>query len=142
MYGFDPHWNQLGLYIIPSEGHYLSYFLKRSWGNYLFFPHSDVDRMFPFILASGGIYKVFDHTIPFPGTNKLLFDKFGAPTVGTGLEHHVDFLVESCPDDYYDIDLTINNGCFELMILKEKFVFLDAVSQVPPAGHLLRRLKS
>lgn len=138
---FNPAWNQLGLYIIPSEGHYLSYFLKRSWGNYLFFPHPDVDRMFPFILASGGIYKLFDANLPFPETNKRLFDKFGAPTIGTGRDYHVDFLVESVPEDYFDVDLSVSPQKFELTIKHEVFSFLDAGAEAPFKGHPLHRLK-
>lgn len=138
---FNPAWNQLGLYFIPSDGHYLSYFLKRSWGNYLIFPHPEIDPMFPFILASGGIYKVFDSTLPFPFTNQRLFDKFGAPTIGTGLQHHVDFLVESCPDDYFDIDLTISEHEFCLKIQQETFIFIDGDTNPSRPGNILRRLK-
>jgi hypothetical protein len=142
MKNFNPQWNQLGLYIIPSDGYYLSYFLKRSWGNYLFFPHPEIDQMFPFILTSGGIYKVFDSALPFPGTNKRLFDKFGASTIGLKREHHEDFLIESFPDRYFDVDLQINNGQFVLKIKGESFCFLDSEASLPiEPMPILKRLK-
>ncbi|MBY0515506.1 MAG: hypothetical protein K2P81_01265 [Bacteriovoracaceae bacterium] len=142
MNSFNPQWNQLGLYYIPSEGHYQSYFLKRSWGNYLFFPHPNVDQMFPFILASGGIYKVFDSTLPYPGMNKKLFDKFGAPTIGVQREHHEDFLIESFPSDYFDVDLEIKASQFILKIKRDPFCFLDAGGEKPLVEMpILNRLK-
>lgn len=142
MKSFNPQWNQLGLYIIPSDGYYVSYFLKRSWGNYLFFPHPEIDKMFPFILASGGIYKVFDSALPFPNTNKRLFDKFGAPTIGLQREYHKDFLIESFPNEYFDMDLQVNNGQFLLKIKGESFCFVDSEA-TPPNGSIntLKRLK-
>lgn len=97
--------------------------------------------MFPFILASGGIYKVFDSTLPFPFTNQRLFDRFGAPTIGTGLQHHVDFLVENCPEDYFDIDLTIHQNQFCLKIQEETFIFIDGTYRSDIPGNLLSRLK-
>jgi hypothetical protein len=138
---FNNDWNKLGLYFIPSEGHYVSYFLKRSWGNYLFFPHPEIDLMFPFILASGGVYKVFDSTLPYPYTNKRLFDLFGAPTIGTGLDHHVDFLVENHPHDYFDVDLTITEHEFALKIGRENFRFIDGPLLTERPGNNLSRLK-
>jgi hypothetical protein len=122
---FDPAWNQSGLYHIPSDSGYHSYFLKRSWGNYLFFPHPQVDQLFPFILASGGIYKVFDATTPYPYYNKLLFDKFGAPTIGLNIDYHPDFLVEKYPDDYFDVDLSIIEKTFMIKIKGHQLTFRD-----------------
>ena len=123
---FDPAWNQLGLYYIPSENEYTAYFLKRSWGNYLFFPHPEVEKMYPFILASGGIYKVFDTHLPYPFSTTKLFDKFGAPTIGVQREFHEDFLIESYPGDYFDVDLKIQGHHFELMLKNSLFTFVDA----------------
>lgn len=122
---FDPAWNQLGLYYIPSENDYRAYFLKRSWGNYLFFPHPDVDRLYPFILASGGIYKVFDCSLPYSFYNKKLFDKFGAPTIGVERDYHEDFLIEKYPQDYFDVDLSVENNIFRLKTKKHTFEFID-----------------
>lgn len=138
---FDPAWNQLGLYYIPSENDYTAYFLKRSWGNYLFFPHPEVEKMYPFILASGGIYKVFDTQLPYPFYNKKLFDKFGAPTIGVQREFHEDFLIESYPGDYFDVDLKIEGPRFQLMLKNGLFTFVDASPETStPAPQTLFRL--
>jgi hypothetical protein len=138
---FDPAWNQLGLYYIPSENEYTAYFLKRSWGNYLFFPHPEVEKMYPFILASGGIYKVFDTQLPYPFYNKKLFDKFGAPTIGVQREFHEDFLIESYPGDYFDVDLKIEGPRFQLMVKNSLFTFVDASPETSaPAAQTLFRL--
>lgn len=126
---FDPAWNQLGLYYIPSGNGYMSYFLKRSWGNYLFFPHPEVDKMYPFILASGGIYKVFDHTLPYSFYNKKLFDKFGAPTIGLEREYHEDFLIEKYPDDYFDVDMMVDKNLFKIKMKSHTFEFIDGAIQ-------------
>lgn len=125
MKAFKPTWNDLGLYYIPSSNGFVSYFLKRSWGNYLFFPHPEVSQLFPFILASGGIYKVFDSKLPYPYYNKILFDKFGASTIGTGKVYHEDFLIEQYPDDYFDVDLKINGGLFQIQLKDMTFRFRD-----------------
>jgi hypothetical protein len=140
---FDPTWNTLGLYFIPSSGHYTSYFLKRSWGNYLFFPHPEVDKMYPFILSCGGIYKVFDFTTPFPFYNKQLFDKFGAPTIGTKALHHPDYLIEHMPEDYFDVDLKLGPSSIQMKIQKKLFLFKDTDSEdyLDGAHHLYRYLK-
>ena len=138
---FDPEWNKKGLYYIPSENGYIAYFLKRSWGNYLFFPHPEVEKMYPFILASGGIYKIFDHCLPYPFYNKTLFDKFGAPTIGTSKDYHEDFLIEKYPEDYFDIDLTINSNYFTLKTKDYVFEFIDGLrEQVDPSKRSLYRI--
>ena len=122
---FDPAWNQIGLYYIPSENGYTAYFLKRSWGNYLFFPHPEIEKMYPFILASGGIYKVFDHSLPYSFYNKKLFDKFGSPTIGLERDYHEDFLVEKFPDNYFDVDMSIEKNIFRLKLKNINFEFID-----------------
>lgn len=139
---FDTKWNQLGLYRIPSTGAYQSYFLKRSWGNYLFFPHPDVERMYPFILASGGIYKVFDSALPYPHFNKVLFDKFGAATIGPQRDFHEDFLIEKLGADYFDVDLGFSAGVFRLRVKEETFLFVDTLADAASSeGHVLPRLR-
>ena len=137
---FNNDWNRLGLYMIPSHGGHTSYFLKRSWGNYLFFPHPEIENMFPFILSCGGVYKVFDCTLPFCYYNKLLFDKFGAATIGPERDHHEDFLIEKFPDEYFDVDMKLLNNAFNLQIKDQSFLFLDVDSkaETPEAHHLLR----
>lgn len=138
---FDTNWNKLGLYRIPSTGVYQSYFLKRSWGNYLFFPHPDIERMYPFIIASGGIYKVFDSALPYPHFNKVLFDKFGAATIGPPFAYHEDFLIEKMGEDYFDVDLHLNPGIFRLRVRGEEFIFVDTFASVANTdGNVLRRL--
>lgn len=138
---FDQSLNQLGLYYIPSDNGYTAYFLKRSWGNYLFFPHPEVDKLYPFILASGGIYKVFDSQLPYPFYNKKLFDKFGAPTIGVNREFHEDFLIESYPGDYFDVDLTIEAPRFEIKLKTTTLTFIDGGPENPPvSAHTLFRL--
>lgn len=122
---FDPKWNQLGLYYIPSENGYTAYFLKRSWGNYLFFPHPEVEKMYPFILASGGIYKVFDYSLPYSFYNKKLFDKFGSPSIGLTREYHEDFLIEQYPADYFDVDMAIEKDIFRIKMKNQTFEFID-----------------
>ncbi len=138
---FNSKWNDLGLYYIPSDNEYTSYFLKRSWGNYLFFPHPDVEKMYPFILASGGVYKVFDSKLPYSFYNKTLFDKFGAPTIGVKRSFHEDFLIESCPGDYFDVDLKILENQFQLMIKNTLFTFVDGqIEESSPTENCLFRL--
>ena len=133
---FDPAWNQIGLYYIPSENGYTAYFLKRSWGNYLFFPHPEVEKMYAFILASGGIYKVFDHTLPYSFYNKKLFDKFGSPTIGLEREYHEDFLIEKFPEDYFDVDMSIEKNIFRLKMKNQTFEFIDGVPQKIESEHI------
>jgi len=96
--------------------------------------------MYPFILASGGIYKVFDTQLPYPFYNKQLFDKFGAPTIGVQKEFHEDFLIESYPGDYFDVDLKIEGNDFRLMLKKGLFTFTDgpAVRSGTEGVHLFR----
>lgn len=125
MKNFNLRWNELGLYYIPSKGNYVSYFLKRSWGNYLFFPHPEVENMYPFFIASGGVYKVFDTTLPFPSYNRELFNKFGAPTIGCDLEFHPDFQIEKYNEDYFDVDLKIKDHSFLLQFHGSLFHFKD-----------------
>ena len=123
---FNRDWNKLGLYYIPSDTGYQSYFLKRSWGNYLFFPHAEIEQTFSFIIASGGLYKVFDKTLPFKQVNQKLFNKFGAPTIGTLREFHPDFQIEKYGEQYQDIDMTIENDIFTYTLLSgEVFTFID-----------------
>jgi hypothetical protein len=122
---FKNEWNKLGLYFIPSENNYVSYFLKRSWGNYLFFPHPEIENFFPFIIGSGGLYKVFDCALTYPFYNKLLFDKFGAPTIGAARNYHEDFLIEQYPDEYFDVDLKLIEQTFHLKIKNQAFAFND-----------------
>lgn len=140
MKNFDPQWNELGLYYIPSSGNYVSYFLKRSWGNYLFFPHPEVGNMYPFILGTGGIYKVFDCTLPFAFYNRELFNKFGAPTIGCVQEYHPDFLIEKYQEDYFDVDLTLKDKSFMLNLRGKTFLFTDLDAQeTDPGAFILPR---
>lgn len=118
--------NRLGIYLIPDETESrMAYYVLRSWGHYLFFPHPGVKNMYPFFKSQGGIYKVFDHLVPFPYYNGELFRIFGASTIGSTLEHHPDFLVEEWGVDYGDPDLQINAGVFELVHKKINFRFLE-----------------
>lgn len=123
---FDREWNKIGLFYIPSPTGFRSYFLKRSWGNYLFFPHPDIESMFPFFIGSGGIYKVFDFTLPFPQMNKNLFNKFGAPTIGPSQEFHPDFQIEKYGVNYQDVDLKLGaHSAIYSFIKGDTFTFLD-----------------
>lgn len=118
--------NELKIYCIPDEGgNRMAYYIIRSWGNYLFFPHPDVKNMYPFFKAQGGIYKVFDFETPFPFYNADLFTIFGASTVGSKLSYHPDFLVEDYGADYLDPDLKMEDGIFELNHKNNSFTFLD-----------------
>lgn len=118
--------NELKIYCIPDEGgNRMAYFIIRSWGNYLFFPHPEVKNMYPFFKAQGGIYKVYDFEIPFPFYNGDLFTVFGASTIGSKLSYHQDFLVEDYGTDYLDPDLAMKDGIFELNHKKVKLTFLD-----------------
>ncbi len=118
--------NSKKIFCIPSNNQrWMSYFLVRSWGNYLFFPHPDVSQMYPFIKGKGGLYKVFDNALPFPFYNAEVFTIFGASTVGTSLAFHQDFQIEVFGEDYFDNDLIINQGCFRLTLDKQEYNFYD-----------------
>ena len=118
--------NSQKIFCIPSHNQrWMSYFIVRSWGNYLFFPHPDVSNMYPFIKSQGGIYKVFDGEIPFPFYNAEIFTLFGASTVGPGLTSHPDFQIEAFGEDYFDADLYIDRGHFRLLHQREEFIFLE-----------------
>ncbi len=133
--------NQLGIFLIPDETQTrMAYYVLRSWGHYLFFPHPGVKNMYPFFKSQGGIYKVFDHQVPFPYYNGELFKIFGASTIGSTLEHHPDFLVEEWGVDYGDPDLNISSGVFELVHKKINFRFLDLeLSQTSSASNEFSR---
>jgi hypothetical protein len=118
--------NSKKVFCIPSQNkRWMSYFIVRSWGNYLFFPHPDISNMYPFIKTQGGIYKVFDETIPFPFYNTQIFTLFGASTVGAAPSFHKDFQIEIFGEDYFDIDLAIEQAVFKLFHLKEELRFVD-----------------
>lgn len=118
--------NALKIFAIPdNSGQRMAYFMIRSWGNYLFFPHPDISNMFPFIKGQGGIYKVFDAAVPFPFTNGQLFTIFGASTLGPSLKYHEDFLIEEYGTDYFDPDLNLRDGVFEIIVKERVVRFLD-----------------
>lgn len=118
--------NSRKIFCIPSENQrWMAYFVVRAWGNYLFFPHPDVSRMYPFIKGQGGIYKIFDQTIPFPYYNGEVFTLFGASTVGLSQKYHEDFQMEVFGEEYFDVDLSIYQGRFKLFHQKEEFSFFD-----------------
>jgi hypothetical protein len=121
--------NEHKIFCIPqNEGQRMAYYVLRPWGNYLFFPHPDVTNMYPFFKGQGGIYKVFDTTVPFPFYNGELFRIFGASTVGSPLTHHTDFLVEEFGKEYFDQDLLLQDGVFDLQLSKLKLRFFDLYS--------------
>jgi hypothetical protein len=103
----------------------MAYFIIRSWGNYLFFPHPDIGQMYPFFKGQGGVYKVFDSEIPFPFYNGEIFRIFGAPTIGSGLSYHEDFLIEEYGVDYADQDLKLEGGIMHLQLPELKLTFYD-----------------
>lgn len=126
---FDPQWNKLGIYFIPSSTGRVSYFIKRKWGNYLFFPHPESDQFFSTAIARGGIYKVFDNEIPFPQMNARLFTKFGAQTVSHQALPRPDFAIEIWNRDYFDIDMKLEQDRWCLKIEGHEFIFLEKESQ-------------
>lgn len=126
---FDPKWNQRGLYFIPSTTGRVSYFLKRKWGNYLFFPHPETEQFFSSAIARGGIYKVFDNEILFPQMNARLFTKFGAQTVAIEARPRPEFAIEIWNKDYFDIDMKADKGKWCLIIEGQEFTFLEDSSQ-------------
>jgi hypothetical protein len=136
--------NKHHIYFIPcSDSKYQAFFCGTSWGNYLIYPHYDLEKMHHFIKSCGGIYKLFDIEIPFPQSNKKLFDLFGASTVGSKLEFHPDFLVESSPEEFYDPDIKINaeRGLISYRHGDQVFHFWDAtavVDETLPGVHLRR----
>jgi hypothetical protein len=114
------------IFCIPSQNQrWMSYFIIRSWGNYLFFPHPDVSNIYPFIKGQGGIYKVFDEAVPFPFYNAEIFTLFGASTIGSNLIYHPDFQIEKYGEDFSDVDLRIDQGIFKLNHQKEEYSFYD-----------------
>jgi hypothetical protein len=120
--------DQLGILYIPySQGPFTSYFIKRSWGNYLIFPHPEVENLKAHMDGSGGIYKVIDLELPFPWYNKWLFDRYGASTIGPKNEWKHDFLIENVPENYYDVDLSLDEEAsrIHLHYRQEKLIFLD-----------------
>lgn len=117
MFKFDNTLNQIGLYYIPYKDQYYSYFLKRAWGNYLFFPHPEIEKLYPFIIDNGGIYKVFDFSLPFKFYNKELFVKFGASTIVKEQTFESSFRCETFGIDYFDMDIKLTNQ--QILILKK-----------------------
>jgi hypothetical protein len=118
--------NALKIYCIPDSGSIrMAYYIIRSWGNYLFFPHPDVGNMYPFFKAQGGVSKVFDTCLPFPFYNAEIFTLFGASTVGCARQHHPDFLIERFGEEFTDSDLKLCQDKFELTQQQERLSFYD-----------------
>ncbi len=100
--------------------------------------------MFPFFIASGGIYKVFDFCIPFPQMNQTLFNKFGAPTIGLKRDFHPDFQIEHYGVNYQDIDMKLeDNKAVYTFIKGDTFTFLDNEELTSVSEpYTLKRIKS
>ena len=118
--------NKHHIIVIPqSTGPFYSYFVRRSYGNYLFFPHGDLEPMFNFFKSQGGIYKVFDINLPFPYMNQRLFDIFGASSIGPEIDFHSDFKIEKMNEEFHDPDLFLNEHSFQLKQIETVFHFSD-----------------
>lgn len=136
---FNPEWNKLGIIFIPSECGRVSYFVKRSWGNYLFFPHPQTDQFFESAKARGGIYKVFDNQINFPQMNERIFCKFGAQTVTCSSLKRAEFPIEKFGEEYFDMYLVAQEDQWEMTIQKEIFIFSELTLSPHLANKTLAR---
>jgi hypothetical protein len=123
------------IFCIPQmeEGR-MAYFVIRSWGNYLFFPHPELRSMYPFFKGQGGIYKVIDTALAFPFFNGELFRIFGAATIGAPSTYHEDFLIEKFGEEYFDPDLMIEDGLVRLTLTNLEFKLFDLHSTPQALG--------
>lgn len=106
-----------------------SYFIKRPYGNFLFFTHPKINHLDQYIEGSGGVYKVFEFHNVFKAQLKYLFNVYGSSLITAQLNYTFDqnFKQEVWPDEYYDIDLSLDakNCTVEIFYKKNKILLVD-----------------
>lgn len=121
---------ELGILFVPDYDLGLnSYFLKRSYGNFLFFTHPKISQLSNYIENSGGIYKVLEYHNVFKNELSFLFNIYGSSLITTNQNFIFDksYKQELWPSEYFDADMNFLEeiSSIEVLYKKKKLLFVD-----------------